>query len=65
MLAPCVLVPDVPVAPTIKGMQAGRDEVLEAAVKYLERELATGPAPHTPTVVPRTSTAPTRRAREH
>jgi C-terminal processing protease CtpA/Prc len=34
------LVPDVPVTPTIKGIQTGRDEVLDAAVKYLERELA-------------------------
>jgi hypothetical protein len=34
------LVPDVPVTPTIKGIQTGRDQVLEAAVKYLERELA-------------------------
>jgi C-terminal processing protease CtpA/Prc len=34
------LVPDVPATPTIKGLQSGRDEVLEAAIKYLERELA-------------------------
>ena len=47
------LVPDVPSAPTIKGMQAGRDEVLETAVKYLERELAAGPAPRASTVAPR------------
>ena len=29
------LVPDVPVTPTIAGIRAGRDEVLEAAVKYV------------------------------
>jgi C-terminal processing protease CtpA/Prc len=29
------LVPDVPVTPTIGGIRAGRDEVLEAAVKYV------------------------------
>lgn len=33
------LVPDVEVKPTIKGIRAGRDEVLDAAVKYLGREL--------------------------
>jgi C-terminal processing protease CtpA/Prc len=33
------LVPDVEVKPTIKGIQAGRDEVLEAAVSYVQREL--------------------------
>ncbi|HEX6106786.1 MAG TPA: hypothetical protein VFZ26_14455, partial [Gemmatimonadales bacterium] len=32
------LVPDVPVRPTIAGLRAGRDEVLEAAVSYLERK---------------------------
>jgi C-terminal processing protease CtpA/Prc len=29
------LVPDISVKPTIKGIRAGRDEVLDAAVKYL------------------------------
>ena len=29
------LVPDVPVKPTIAGIRAGRDEVLERALKYL------------------------------
>ena len=29
------LVPDVSVAPTISGLRAGRDEVLERAVEYL------------------------------
>jgi hypothetical protein len=29
------LVPDVPVAPTIAGIRAGRDEVLERALRYL------------------------------
>jgi C-terminal processing protease CtpA/Prc len=33
------LVPDVEVKPTIKGIQEGRDEVLEAAVAYVQREL--------------------------
>lgn len=33
------LVPDIEVKPTIKGIQAGKDEVLEKAVKYLETEL--------------------------
>lgn len=31
------LKPDVPVSPTIAGIRAGRDEVLEAAVAYLAR----------------------------
>ena len=30
------LVPDVPVKPTIAGIRAGKDEVLERALKYLE-----------------------------
>ena len=34
------LVPDVPVRPTIAGVRAARDEVLERAVRYLERTLA-------------------------
>jgi C-terminal processing protease CtpA/Prc len=33
------LVPHIEVKPTIKGIQAGRDEVLEAAVAYVQREL--------------------------
>jgi C-terminal processing protease CtpA/Prc len=33
------LQPDVPVQPTIAGLRAGRDEVLEAALRYLERML--------------------------
>jgi C-terminal processing protease CtpA/Prc len=33
------LVPDIEVKPTIKGIQEGRDEVLEAAVAYVQREL--------------------------
>jgi C-terminal processing protease CtpA/Prc len=28
--------PDIPVRPSIKGLKAGRDEVLERAVKFLE-----------------------------
>jgi hypothetical protein len=32
-------VPDIEVKPTIKGIQEGRDEVLEAAVAYVQREL--------------------------
>jgi C-terminal processing protease CtpA/Prc len=32
------LTPDVEVKPTVKGIQAGRDEVLESAVQYLNRE---------------------------
>ncbi|HEX6105510.1 MAG TPA: S41 family peptidase [Gemmatimonadales bacterium] len=35
------LVPDVPVRPTIAGLRSGRDEVLEAAVQYLERKKQT------------------------
>jgi hypothetical protein len=31
------LVPDVEVRPTIAGIRAGRDEVLERAVSYLEK----------------------------
>ena len=33
------LQPHVPVRPTIGGVRAGRDEVLEAALRYLERSL--------------------------
>jgi hypothetical protein len=33
-------VPDVEVAPTIQGIRDGRDEVLERAVRELEKELA-------------------------
>jgi hypothetical protein len=32
-------VPDIEVKPTIKGMQSGRDEVLESAVQYLQSEI--------------------------
>lgn len=32
------LIPDIEVHPTIKGMQEGRDEVLEKAVNYLTKE---------------------------
>jgi C-terminal processing protease CtpA/Prc len=31
------LIPDLAVLPTIPGIQAGRDEVLEAAITYLDR----------------------------
>ncbi len=34
------LQPDVPAAPTLAGLRAGRDEVLERAVAYLEEKLA-------------------------
>lgn len=30
------LPPDVPIAPTVKGIKAGKDEVLDAAVQYLQ-----------------------------
>jgi len=36
------LIPDIEARPTIRGIQAGRDEVLEKAVQYLQRELKTG-----------------------
>ena len=36
------LIPDIAARPTIRGIQAGRDEVLEKAVQYLQRELKTG-----------------------
>ena len=32
------ILPDVQVSPTIEGMQAGRDEVLEAALEWLHSE---------------------------
>ena len=32
------LVPDVPAAPTIQGIRAGKDEVLERAAEYLVAE---------------------------
>jgi C-terminal processing protease CtpA/Prc len=31
------LIPDVPIAPTIAGIRAGRDEVLEAALAFLQK----------------------------
>ena len=34
------LVPDVRVEPTLAGIRAGRDEVLERALAYLQQELA-------------------------
>lgn len=34
------LQPDVPVRPTIAGLRAGRDEMLEQAMRHLERSLA-------------------------
>jgi C-terminal processing protease CtpA/Prc len=34
------LVPDLRVAPTIAGIRAGRDEVLEGAVAWIRRSLA-------------------------
>jgi C-terminal processing protease CtpA/Prc len=34
------LVPDVQVAPTIEGLRAGKDEVLDRAVEFLNQELA-------------------------
>jgi C-terminal processing protease CtpA/Prc len=33
------LVPDIEVRPTIEGIRNGRDEVLEGAIQYLEREI--------------------------
>jgi C-terminal processing protease CtpA/Prc len=39
------LQPHVPARPTIAGVRAGRDEVLEAAVRYLERTLPKTSAP--------------------
>ena len=33
------LVPDTEIRPTIEGIQNGRDEVLEGAIQYLEREI--------------------------
>jgi C-terminal processing protease CtpA/Prc len=35
------LVPDVEVRPTIEGIQNGKDEVLEAAIQYLQRSFLT------------------------
>jgi C-terminal processing protease CtpA/Prc len=34
--------PDIPVAPTIAGLRAGRDEVLERARAFMHEELAKG-----------------------
>jgi hypothetical protein len=36
------IVPQVPVAVTAIGLQAGRDEVLERALEVLRRKIATG-----------------------
>ncbi|HEV7785091.1 MAG TPA: S41 family peptidase, partial [Thermoanaerobaculia bacterium] len=38
------LVPDVLVAPTLRGVREGRDEVLERGIEVLKRELAQGAA---------------------
>ena len=37
------LVPDIVVKPTIEGIQKGKDEVLEGAIQYLQREIALAP----------------------
>jgi C-terminal processing protease CtpA/Prc len=37
------LQPDIPVTPTIKGIQAGRDEVLEKAIEYLSKQEPVAP----------------------
>jgi C-terminal processing protease CtpA/Prc len=37
------LVPDIEVKPTIEGIQNGKDEVLEGAIQYLQREIARTP----------------------
>jgi len=34
------LVPEVEIKPTIEGIQNGKDEVLEGAIQYLQREKA-------------------------
>lgn len=39
------LQPTVEVAPTLEGIRAGRDEVLEAALRYLEEKAPAAPAP--------------------
>jgi hypothetical protein len=33
------IIPDITVKPTVNGIAAGKDEVLEAALKYLQTEL--------------------------
>jgi C-terminal processing protease CtpA/Prc len=38
------LQPDVPVAPTLEGLRAGRDEVLERALSHLQAKLEKTPA---------------------
>lgn len=35
------IVPDIEVKPTIKGVKAGKDEVLEYAVEYIEKSFKT------------------------
>ena len=41
---PIGFVPDIEVKPTIAGVRAGRDEVLDKAVQYLQQETGTGAA---------------------
>ena len=41
---PIGFVPDIEVKPTIAGVRAGRDEVLDKAVQYLQQEIGTGAA---------------------
>ena len=38
------ILPDVHVAPTIRGVRAGRDEILEAGIRVLKQMLAGQPA---------------------
>jgi C-terminal processing protease CtpA/Prc len=33
------LVPDIEIRPTVEGIQNGKDEVLEGAIQYLQREI--------------------------
>jgi C-terminal processing protease CtpA/Prc len=49
------LVPDLLAAPTLRGVRAGRDEVLERGIEFLKRELAARGAAGSPSARPRAS----------
>ena len=51
------LVPDVAAAPTLAGIRAGRDEVLEKGIEFLNQELAAAGSPAAPAAAPGTGGA--------
>jgi C-terminal processing protease CtpA/Prc len=51
------LVPDLVVAPTLAGVRAGKDEVLDQGVEFLNQELAAAGSPAAPAAAPGTGGA--------